>query len=71
MYAYFELITIIDFLEFLAVCKFTAFTLLNFLVKMENVQTLRCNKSFLSKRLNASWTIRTPDPVGFCALILV
>ena len=26
MYAYFELITIIDFLEFLAVCKFTAFT---------------------------------------------
>ena len=54
MYAYFELITIIDFLEFLAVCKFTAFTLLNFLVKMENVQSLRCNKSFLAKRLNAS-----------------
>ena len=33
MYAYFELITIIDFLEFLAVCKFTAFTLLNFLAQ--------------------------------------
>ena len=34
---------------------------------MQNVRTLRCNKSFLWKRLKASWNIRTPDPVeSFC-----